>query len=72
MASRTALVNQIRGLLSEYGIVIAKGIHEVRKMLPEILEDGENGLTADIREGKPYRNRSGLCGQFRNRSAATQ
>jgi transposase len=50
VASRTALVNQIRGLLSEYGIVIGKGINQVRKSLPEILEDGENGLTALGRE----------------------
>ena len=42
---RTALVNQIRGLLAEYGIVIRLGITAVRKALPEILEDGENGLT---------------------------
>ena len=42
---RTALVNQIRGLLSEYGIVIRQGITAVRKALPEILEDGDNGLT---------------------------
>ncbi|MGH8559245.1 MAG: transposase [Methylococcales bacterium] len=43
-------VNQIRGLLSEYGIVIGKGINQVRKSLPEILEDGENGLTSLARE----------------------
>jgi transposase len=42
---RTALANQIRGLLAEYGIVIRLGITAVRKALPEILEDGENGLT---------------------------
>jgi len=42
---RTALINQIRGLLSEYGIVIRLGLTAVRKALPEILEDGENGLT---------------------------
>ena len=42
---RTMRVNQIRGLLAEYGIVIRLGITAVRKALPEILEDGENGLT---------------------------
>ena len=41
---RTALINQIRGLLAEYGIVIKKGPASVRKALPRILEDGENGL----------------------------
>ncbi len=47
---RTALVNQIRGLLAEYGIVINKGVSAVRKRLPEILEDAENGLTPLTRE----------------------
>ncbi|MBE0471204.1 MAG: hypothetical protein IBX55_17050 [Methyloprofundus sp.] len=31
---RIALGNQIRGLLSESGIVIHQGIHQVRKELP--------------------------------------
>ena len=42
---RTALANQIRSLLAEYGIVIRLGITAERQALPEILEDGENGLT---------------------------
>jgi len=47
---RGAIVNQTRGLLAEYGIVINKGVAAVRKNLPEILEDGENGLTVLARE----------------------
>lgn len=47
---RTALVNQIRGLLSERGIVIHQGIHQVRKQLPSILEDADNNLTPLSRE----------------------
>ena len=47
---RTALVNQIRGLLAEYGVVINQGVAAVRNGLPEILEDAENGLTARSRE----------------------
>ncbi len=47
---RTALVNQVRGLLAEYGVVIPQGVKAVRKALPEILEDAENGLTALTRE----------------------
>ena len=39
---RTALVNQIRGLLAEYGIVMPLGVGAVRKQLPLILEDAEN------------------------------
>ncbi len=46
---RTALANQIRGLLGEYGIVVPKGIGKVRSRIPEILEDGENGLTDRFR-----------------------
>ena len=48
--ARTALVNQVRGLLAEYGIVINKGVAAVRKGLPEILEDAQNGLTQLSRE----------------------
>lgn len=47
---RTALVNQVRGQLAEYGVVIHKGVTAVRKGLPEILEEGENGLTGLARE----------------------
>jgi transposase len=42
---RTALANRIRGLLAEYGIVIAKGNANVRKKLPEILGNNPNGLS---------------------------
>lgn len=49
MAERTALVNQIRGLLAEYGVVVSTGVAKIRKALPEILEDGENELTTLVR-----------------------
>ena len=45
MQSRTRVVNQIRGLLTEYGIVMGKQVSQVRRNLPQILEDGEKGLT---------------------------
>jgi len=48
--ARTALVNQVRGLLAEYGIVIHKGAGAVREGLPDILEDAANGLTMRSRE----------------------
>jgi len=35
---RTALVNQIRGLLVEYGVVINQGVTAVRKALPDITD----------------------------------
>jgi len=47
---RTAQANQIRGLLMEYGVVIPQGIHQLRRAIPEILEDAENTLTAYFRE----------------------
>lgn len=47
---RTAKVNQIRGLLGEYGIVVAQRVTALRRALPEILEDGENGLTGSFRQ----------------------
>lgn len=43
--NRSALANQIRGLLAEYGIVIAQGINHIRKRLPEILENQTNELS---------------------------
>ena len=45
VGERTALCNQVRGLLAEYGIVLAKGVGAIRKRLPELLEDAENGLS---------------------------
>ena len=48
---RTALANEIRGLLGEYGIVIAKGIAPLRRELPLILDDdGANQWSGLFRE----------------------
>ncbi len=41
---RTGLINQLRGLLSEFGIVMAKGRYPAQQAIPRILEDAENGL----------------------------
>mgnify|MGYP001823357329 CR=1 FL=1 len=49
LAERTALCNQARGLLGEYGIVIPKGVASLRRRLPELLEDAGNGLSALFR-----------------------
>jgi transposase len=48
--ARTAQANQIRGLLAEYGIVIPQGISHIARQLPDILEDGENGLPGAFRQ----------------------
>jgi hypothetical protein len=42
---RTVMANEIRGLLAEYGMVVTRGIAFLWRMLPEILEDAENGLS---------------------------
>lgn len=47
---RTQLINHIRGLMAEYGIVLRKGATGLRRKLPELLEDAENGLTPRMRE----------------------
>jgi transposase len=50
VGDRTALANQIRGLLTEYGIVVPQGIARLRRALPLVLEDAENGLPGLARE----------------------
>jgi transposase len=46
---RTAKVNQIRGLLAEYGLVVGQQVNTLRQALPGLLEDAENGLSFDFR-----------------------
>lgn len=48
--ARTSLANQVRGLLAEHGIVIARGFAQLRRALPLLLEDRDNGLSAVMRE----------------------
>ena len=50
VASRTQLVNQIRGLLAEYGIVLPQHVGQLRSGLPSVLEDAENQLTGFSRQ----------------------
>ena len=45
---KTALANETRGLLLEYGITVPQGISHLRKQLPIILSDEDNGLTVDF------------------------
>ena len=47
---RTALANRLRGLLTEYGVVVGVGLDRLRRALPEILEDGANGIPGIARE----------------------
>jgi transposase len=47
---RTALVNQARGLLAEYGIVIPQGVAHLRRALPQLLEHPDDELSGIMRE----------------------
>jgi transposase len=48
--NRTALVNHIRGLLLEYGVVIPQGLSRLRQRLLGILDDADNGLSCACRD----------------------
>jgi transposase len=50
LQDRTALCNQLRGLLAEYGLILPQGVNLLRRRLPELLEDGENGLSDLFRQ----------------------
>jgi transposase len=60
VTSRTALVNQMHGLLGEFGIVVPKAPSRLRRELPGILGNAENSLPALARETL-----AGLLNQFR-------
>ena len=47
---RTALINQIRGFLGEYGVIVARGKERLWHALPDVLEEPDNGLTPSARE----------------------
>ncbi len=49
VGGRTRLVNQMRGLLREYGVVVPQGKGALERALPALLEDGEHGLTVMAR-----------------------
>jgi transposase len=46
---RTAMANQIRGLLHEYGVVLPRGLSAVHRALPTILEDSAKALSDPLR-----------------------
>ena len=50
IGNRTALVNQIRGLLQEYGVVIPRSVPKLRERLPEVIQDTTNELSVCARE----------------------
>ena len=46
---RTALANQLRSLLAEYGFTIPVGLLRLQQKLPELIEDASNSLTFTLR-----------------------
>jgi transposase len=46
---RTALGNQLRGILSEFGLVTGRGFKALKACLGEAAEDADNGLPTDLR-----------------------
>src|SRR5215471_7538051 len=48
-SERTAVANQVRGLLLEYGIAIAAGIQRLRRELPAVLSAEDETLPALVR-----------------------
>lgn len=45
IGSRTQIGNQIRGLLAEYGIVLPQHLSQVRKAMPQLIDDEEKRLS---------------------------
>jgi len=48
--ARTAQANQIRCLLSEFGLVMPAGISHIAKRVPSLLEDASNQLPGSVRQ----------------------
>lgn len=46
---RTALANQLRSLLAEYGVIIPVGIQRLQQQLPDLIEDASNSITFTLR-----------------------
>ena len=47
--ARTAMVNQIRGLLTEFGLVVPQGISHIDAKVPELIEHASNELPGNFR-----------------------
>jgi transposase len=46
---RTACINRIRGVLAEFGLVFGKSPKALRAVLPDVIEDASNELSAMAR-----------------------
>ena len=45
MQERTACVNRIRGMLTEFGLVVSRSPEKLREKLTDLLEDASNDLS---------------------------
>ena len=63
---RVRLGNQIRALLMEYGVVLPKGVSLLRRRIPGLLEDGENGMSPLSRQllQRQYQRWCQLCDEL--------
>lgn len=50
LKQRTALINQWRGLLAEYGVVMPVGAAAFRSLASQVLSNADNGVSARCRE----------------------
>jgi len=50
VGERTAVINQIRGFLIEYGLPVKEGRAALRRNLASVLEDAGNGLSGKMRQ----------------------
>jgi transposase len=49
MSKRAPPANQMRGLLSEFGIILPQGISHLYRQVPDILADGDHALPGPMR-----------------------
>ena len=47
---RTALANQLRGLLGEFGVTLGRGLTTLRRRLPALIEDADHALPEGVRQ----------------------
>ncbi|KMZ11274.1 Mobile element protein [Candidatus Burkholderia humilis] len=52
--SEQALVNRLRGLLAEFGVVLPQGINRFRGKFAEAVEDGKNEIPGPTRDGNVW------------------
>ena len=71
LKSRTALVNQVRGLLAKHGVVAPHGIARARRLLLGILADPERHGLSGVYFAKPCKKWPSGCASSTNGSVPT-